>query len=197
MGSNTEKTGNNALQMPSLETLIDVIDQQAGLVPHPYASEGGAASTDKENEEQKKKQRQYLRFSLNETTFALPLKNALQIDYLPEITPLPNLPRWVRGICNLHGQIYSVVELKPVFRLAQENANPIRKLILIKSKDIQIAVLVDGISGILNIDMKKQKKKAPMSLHPSCGPFIRNVVDTGRQTIHLLNVDELMAALAV
>jgi purine-binding chemotaxis protein CheW len=197
MASNAEKTGNEAFQVPALETLIDVINQQVDLVPHPYAKEGFAASAEKENEEQKKKRRQYLRFYLNQTTFALPLQNALQIDYLPEITPLPNLPRWVRGICNLRGQIYSVVELKHVLRLAQENAKPVMKLILMKSKDIQTAVLVDRISGTLNVDVHKQKKEVSMSLHPSCARFIRSVVDTGKRTIHLLDVDELMAALAV
>jgi purine-binding chemotaxis protein CheW len=167
------------------------------LVPHPYATEGFAASASKEDEKKKKKRRQYLRFYLNETTFALPLKNALQIDYLPEITPLPNLPRWVRGICNLRGKIYSVVELKQVLCLAQENAKPIRKLILMKSKDIQTAVLVDRIFGTLTVDGHKQKKEVSMSLHPSCARFIRSVVDAGTRKIHLLDVDELMAALAV
>jgi purine-binding chemotaxis protein CheW len=197
MGSNAEKTGNDALQVPSLETLIDVIDRQVDLVPHPYATEGFAASADKEKEVKNKKHRSYLRFYLNETTFALPLQNTLQIEYLPEITPLPNLPRWVRGICNLRGQIYSVVELKQVFCLAQEVAAPIRKLIVMKSKDIQTAALVDRISGTLNVDVHKQKKKVPMSLHPSCARFIHNVVDTGARTIYLLDVDELIAALAV
>jgi purine-binding chemotaxis protein CheW len=197
MASNAEKTGNDAVQVPVLETLIDVIGRQVELAPHSYVSEGVAACADEHIEEQNKKRRQYLRFYLNETTFALPLQNALQIDYLPEITPLPNLPRWVRGICNLRGQIYSVVELKQVLRLEQENARPVGKLILITSEDIQTAVLVDRISGTLNADVHTQKKEVSMSLHPSCARFIRSVVDTGTHTIHLFDVDELMAALAV
>ncbi|MGD9007073.1 MAG: chemotaxis protein CheW [Desulfobacteraceae bacterium] len=197
MTFNAEKTGGDAFQVPALETLIDVIDRQVDLVPHPYATDGFAVSAGKDDEKQKKKRRQYLRFYLNETTFALPLKNALQIDYLPEITPLPNLPRWLQGVCNLHGQIYSVVELKQVLRLAQENAMPVRKLVLMKSKDIQTAVLVDRISGTLNVDVHKLKKEVSMSLHPSCARFIRSVVDTGTRTIHLLDVDELVAAMAV
>lgn len=197
MGFNAEKVDNDSHQVPPLETLIDVIDRQVDLVPHPYATEGFAATSDKEDEEQKKKRRQYLRFYLNEMTFALPLQNALQIDYLPDITPLPNLPRWVRGICNLHGQIYSVVDLKQILRLDHENVKPIRKLILVKGKDIQTAILVDRISGTLNVDVHKETKEVSMSLHPSCARFIRNVVDTGARTIHLLDIDELIAALEV
>lgn len=197
MGSDAQKTSNDALQVPSLETLIDVIDRKVGLVPHPYATDGFAVSAGKEEKAKKKKGRQYLRFYLNETTFALPLKNALEIDYLPEITPLPNLPSWVRGICNLRGKIYSVVELKQVLRLGQENANPIRKVILMKNKDIQTAVLVDRISGTLNVDVHKLKTEVSMSLHSSCARFIRSVIDSGDRAIHLLDVDELMAALAV
>lgn len=197
MGSDAEKTGNDALQMPSLEALIDVIDRQVDLVPHPYATKGFAVTADKEDEEQKKKGRQYLRFFLNETTFAFPLQNTLEIDYLPEITPLPNLPRWVRGICNLRGNIYSVVDLKQVLRLAPVNPDPIRKLILMKNKDIQTAVLVDRISATLNVDVHRHKTEAAMSLHPACARFVRSVIVSGARTIHILDIDELMAALAV
>lgn len=197
MGSDTEKTGREALQMPSLEALIDVIDRQVDRVPHPYATEGFAVSAGKADEEQKKKGRPYLRFYLNETIFAFPLQNALEIDYIPEITPLPNLPRWVRGICNLRGNIHSVVDLKQVLRLAPVNADPIRKLILMKSKDIQTAVLVDRISGTLNVDIHRHKTETAMSLDPACARFIRSAVVSGARTIHLLDVEELMAALTI
>lgn len=197
MGSDTEKTGHHTLQMPSLETLIDIIDRQVDRVPHPYATEGFALSADKEDEAQKKKGRQYLRFYLNATTFAFPLQNALEIDFLPEITPLPNLPQWVRGICNLRGNIFSVVDLKQVLRLAPVNPEPLRKLILMKSKDIQTAVLVDRISGTLNVDIHRHKTETAMSLHPACARFVRSVIVSGARTIHLLDIDELMAALAV
>lgn len=197
MGSGAENKGNDALQMPSLEALIDIIDRQADRVPHPYATKGFAVSADKEDEGQKKKARPYLRFYLNETTFAFPLQNALEIDYLPEITPLPNLPHWVRGICNLRGNIFSVVDLKLVLRLAPVNTEPIRKLILMKSRDIQTAVLVDRISATLNIDVQRHKTEAAMSLHPACARFVRSVIVSGARTIHILDIDELMAALAV
>jgi purine-binding chemotaxis protein CheW len=197
MGSDAEKTGQHALQMPSLEALIDVIDRQVDRVPHPYAPEGVAVSTDKEDEAQKKKGRQYLRFYLNDMTFAIPLQNTLEIDYLPEITPLPNLPRWVRGICNLRGNIFSVVDLKRVLELAPVNAEPIRKLILMKSKDIQTAVLVDRISGTVNIDVDRHKTETAMPLHPASASFVSSAIVSGTQTIHLLDIDELMAALVV
>lgn len=197
MGFDAAKTGNDALQMPSLEALIDVIDRHVDRVPHPYATEGFAVSADKEDREKNKKGRQYLRFFLNETTFAFPLQNALEIDYLPEITPLPNLPRWVRGICNLRGNIFSVVDLKQVLRLPPVEAEPISKVILMKSKDIQTAVLVDRISATLNIDVHRHKSEAAMSLHPACARFVRSVLVSGARAIHILDVDELMAALAV
>lgn len=197
MDFDAEKSGNKAFQVPSLEALLEVIDSQVDLVPHPYSMEGFAVSADRESEARKKKGRQFLRFYLNETTFAFPLQNALEIDYLPEITPLPNLPRWVRGICNLRGNIFSVVDLKQVLRLEPVNQEPIRKLILMKSKDIQTAILVDRISGTLNVDVHRHKTETTMSLHPACARFVRSVVVSGERTIHLLDVDELMAALAV
>lgn len=197
MGTNAGKTGKNVLQVPPLDELIDVINRQVDRLPHPYATEGFAVSADKKDEAQKKKGRQYLRFNLNETAFALPLQNALEVDYIPEITPLPNLPLWIRGICNLRGTIFSVVELKQMLHMTPVNSEPIRKLILMKGKDIQTAILVDKISGTFNVDFQQHKTEAAMSLHPSCARFVRSATVLGARMIHLLDVDELMAALAI
>lgn len=197
MESDAKQTGHHALQVPSLEALIDGIDRQVNRVPHPYETGGVAVAAEDGDEAQKKKGRHYIQFNLNATTFALPLQNALEIDYLPEITLLPNLPHWVQGICNLRGDIFSVVDLKQVLHLAPMNIETIRKLILMKSKDIQTAILVDRIAGILHVDILQNKTEAAMSLHPSCARFIRSVTVSGTRTIHLLDADELMAALVV
>ena len=197
MGSRIEKAGTETNRTPSLETLIDTINRQVDGLPHPYATNGFAVLAGQGDEARKRKHRPYIRFHLNETVFALPLQNALEIDYLPEITPLPNLPHWVRGICNLRGNIFSVVELKQVLRMAPVNTRPVTKLILLKSRDIQTAILVDRISGILNVDIHLQATEAAMSLHPACARFIRSVLVADARTVHLLDADELMAAVAV
>jgi chemotaxis signal transduction protein len=66
-----------------------------------------------------------------------------------------------------------------------------------KSNAVQTAILVDRISGMLNVDMRQPLSRTAVSLHPSCAGFVRGALVSGAQTVHLLDVDALMAALAV
>jgi chemotaxis signal transduction protein len=81
--------------------------------------------------------------------------------------------------------------------MAPVDEKPVRKLIMMKCKEIQTAVMVDSISGTLHADVQKQKTEVPMSLHSSCARFIYSTIDTGVRTIHVLDVEELMTMLAV
>ena len=61
--------------------------------------------------------RQYIKFLLDEIVLGIPLTNALEIEQLSEITPLPSLPPWIPGICNIRGEIISVVDLRGFFQM--------------------------------------------------------------------------------
>ncbi|KJS33638.1 MAG: hypothetical protein VR64_02620 [Desulfatitalea sp. BRH_c12] len=179
----------------ALAELIKAIDRQADQVPQTLVAEGfevlGSFSA-----REYKRGRQYVRFYLNNTAFALPLKNALEIDYLPEVTPLPNLPRWVEGICNLRGTIVSVVDLKQILRL-EEGSHAVRKLILISNEDISTAIIVEKVAGMLfDDDAHKPIDKSAMTTAPFLH-FVQEIIAYDGQPVYLLDVDVLMTALAI
>ncbi len=197
MGFNSKNNHKRTDTSLSLEALIKAIDRQVDQVPHPYAAEGFAAYLDSGTEEHKNKGQQYIRFLLNKTAFALPLPNATEIDYLPEVTPLPNLPQWVLGICNLRGDIVSVVDLKQILHLESGGAGTAKKLILIRNDNISTAIIVDKVMGILSIGDQHNQIDSDLMENKVFSKFIQKVIGLGRQTVHLLDVDVLMTAIEI
>jgi twitching motility protein PilI len=57
-------------------------------------------------------------FRLGSTRCALPIDRVFEIAEVPRITPVPNLPPWVRGVANLRGDVLAVIDLRAFVGLA-------------------------------------------------------------------------------
>ena len=195
MEINTSKPPRRAGRAPSLEALVSDIDRQLDQVPSLSTTEGIAAFMGGCAENyQRKTEEQYIRFFLGSIVFALSLQNTLEIDYVPEIIPLPNLPQWVQGICNLRGDIVSVVDLRLILHLKPAKNDSPQKLILIRDKDVSTAIIVDGIAGMLPADAQDKGK---MPADATFSKFVKKILISGRQTVHLIDLDALMPAIKI
>ena len=63
-------------------------------------------------------------FELNDLVLGIPMVNVHEIQRLPKITFLPNVPEWVLGVANLRGQIVSVVDLGQLLDLKSTERTP-------------------------------------------------------------------------
>jgi purine-binding chemotaxis protein CheW len=52
-----------------------------------------------------------LTFEIGHRFYGVPAMSVQELFFLPKITPLPNLPRWMIGVINLRGNILPVVDL--------------------------------------------------------------------------------------
>ena len=96
----------------------------------------------------------YLAFDLSGATYALPLARVREVDRLPSITPLPNVPAWVLGAANLRGEIISVVDLAAFLGLAPRGAtgqSPIRRdarLLAVRAGGMEAGLVVERLRDI-------------------------------------------------
>lgn len=182
---------------PPLEVLIGAIDRQIDQVPHPYVAEGFEALLGDVEKAYKNQGRQYIRFLLDNTAFALPLQNALEIDYVPEITQLPNLPSWIIGVCNLRGDIVSVVDPKQIIGLKATGVDSTKKLILIRDEDISTAILVDKLEGTFLVDHLDNETDTIPTENTVRSKFVQRVVLKEHKKIHLMDVTALIKAIRI
>jgi chemotaxis signal transduction protein len=180
---------------PSLDDLIQQIDQRIDKVVHPYAADGFEAFLGSQLGVFKKRGQQYIIFKLCDIEFALPLKNATEIGHTPDITPLPNLPQWVVGICNIRGDIVSVVDLKQIFQLDPDTINTALNLIIIHDDELSTAVLVEKIIGVFFDGDYDQELENKSTMDKTYSHFIQSVFVSEQRRINLLNVKSLISAL--
>ena len=197
MERSPHKNHKSADASPSLETLINAIDEQVNQIPKPSTAEGFAAFLGGRPEDYQQPGKRYIQFIIDGTIFAIPLKNTLEIDYVPDITSLPNLPKWVLGICNLRGDIVSVVDLKKIFKVTSNDVAAAKKLMLIRKEEIRTAIVVDAIAGILMIHEQEDQIDLPPAGDKPFAGYIKKTFVSDRRPVHLLDLDALMTAIKI
>jgi purine-binding chemotaxis protein CheW len=94
---------------------------------------------------------QYLVFSLLEREFAFKAEHIQGVERLVDVTPIPNIAPWIRGVINLRGSIASVVELRSFLDMEQLPYNPRTRLLSVQYNEMVICLVVDGVSEMVPI----------------------------------------------
>lgn len=111
-----------------------------------------------------RKKKPYISFVLGKTEMALSIKSIQEIGYLPPITPLPNLPPWIKGIVQIRGEILSVVDFTILFGLKEKQGVGLNQsYILFKHQEFKFCLMANRITGVINIDEQRDKLESYVS----------------------------------
>lgn len=138
----------------------------------------------------------YISFDLGRHEMALPLSAMQEIGEMPTITPLPHLPRWIRGIVQIRGEILSVVDFQRLFHLREERRGSLKRFyILFRQDDFRFCLLVNRITGILNVDGQHDRLEPcgqeEESVYAELLEFVRGVLVQEGRRIFLLDSQTL------
>ena len=92
-------------------------------------------------------------FTLGGSRYAAPLLQVLAIDRVPPVTPIPNLPLFVKGVTNIRGDIVALLDLRTLLGITPpENRERERMMIVRPGPSAPAAALVvDDVTGIASV----------------------------------------------
>jgi purine-binding chemotaxis protein CheW len=89
-------------------------------------------------------------FRLGEALYGIDVRQVQSVSALPALTPVPHAPPAVRGLVNLRGQVYLVLDLKSLLGLGETQPGPLTRLVLFKSAlGDPFGVLVDRVGDVV------------------------------------------------
>jgi purine-binding chemotaxis protein CheW len=167
-----------------LETLVAELDQENQPVLNDdmfvEPSSGPAAQPDS-----------CIVFLLAETRYAIPIRNVLEMDAVPHITAVPNVPGFVRGVTNLRGEIVVVLDLRTLLRLAPAETAERGRILIVRTKDQQTAALaVDEVRGTTGLALAKLAQPSS-PIHDTVTPLLLGVGEHQNHVLNVLDVDKL------
>ena len=147
-------------------------------------------------------QSQFLTFTLREETFAIGILNIKEILEYGQLTPVPMMPNYIRGVINLRGAVVPVVDLGARFGDMPSEITKRTCIVIIEGIVIievatdegeqDIGVVVDSVTEVLEIP------DHDIEPAPSFGARIRTDFISGMGKINgefviILNVDRVLS----
>jgi purine-binding chemotaxis protein CheW len=93
----------------------------------------------------------FLTFYVGDEVYGIEIYHVTEIIGIQDITEVPGLPDYIRGIINLRGKIIPVIEVRFRFKKKAVPYNDRTCIIVIDIKDISVGLIIDSVSEVLNI----------------------------------------------
>lgn len=107
------------------------------------------------------------------------------------ITKIPYTPDFIKGIINLKGDFYTVINLKKFINIEyEENQTKEAKLIVLDSTELKLAFLVDDIIDIINISEDLIEHKTDALLDKL---YIKEEAYIDGKVYNILNIEKLIS----
>jgi purine-binding chemotaxis protein CheW len=144
-----------------------------------------------ESEEDTQKDR-YLTFSLDKESYGIEIRYVTEIIGIQAITPIPELPEYVKGIINLRGKIIPVLDVRLRFKKEPKAYNDRTCVIVVDIMDLSIGLIVDHVSEVLSIQ-EQDIVNPPQMNKESVNRYIKGIGKVGNEVKLLLNCEKLLA----
>lgn len=197
-GSNKKKPRNNASKKAKRESLTTPQEDEAFLSPDIEAGEMQSDDTTDEMAEAAQdadeEKIELLAFKLSNEEYVLDINRIKEIIRPVEITRVPRVPLYIKGIISLRGVIVPVYNLKNRLGLSEANefSNDSQKRILIVNFDEElIGIIVDAVTGVVKIN-EDIIEPTPQIIKGVDAEYLKGVARTNNRLLILLNLDRVL-----
>jgi purine-binding chemotaxis protein CheW len=94
----------------------------------------------------------YLTFAVGKEHYGIEIKFVTEIIGIQEITSIPELPAYIKGIINLRGKIIPVMDVRLKFKKDAIEYNDRTCIVVVDIKNISIGLIVDKVAEVISIE---------------------------------------------
>jgi len=144
-----------------------------------------------EEDDEDTQEDKFLTFVLSREEFGIEIRYVMEIIGMQNITEVPDVPRYIKGVINLRGKIIPVMDVRLRFEM-EERAYDERTCIIVICIDEQsVGLIVDRVSEVLDIP-KSDIEPPPKGKRGENSRFIQGVGKAGEHVIIILNAHQLL-----
>jgi purine-binding chemotaxis protein CheW len=98
----------------------------------------------------------HLTFVLGHECYGVPVLKVREIIRLCDITPVPQMPDYIKGVLNLRGKIIPVADLRLKFRLASDKNTDLTCIVVVQvslpdKTNTLMGLIVDAVEEVINL----------------------------------------------
>ncbi|MGD0796900.1 MAG: chemotaxis protein CheW [Acidobacteriaceae bacterium] len=138
----------------------------------------------------------YLIFHLGSEEFGTEVLKVREIMGLQDITTVPQVPPYVKGVINLRGKVIPVIDLRIKFALPPEEYTARTCIIVVRTRqhdeDLMIGMIVDGVVEVLNL-LASDIEDTPDFGPGVVTPYLKGMAKIKGKVKILLDIDQVLS----
>lgn len=91
---------------------------------------------------------QYVEFGIENEQYAIRIQDIHEIIKIQNITPIPNMKNFVKGVINLRGTIVPVISLRCLFDMAEAEVTKSSRIVVVHHHEEAIGIMVDYVNKV-------------------------------------------------
>lgn len=131
-------------------------------------------------------------FKLCNELYGVDIGKVVGIERQQNVVRVPNTVDYIKGIINLRGEIIAVYDLRQKFGLPAAENQAEQQFIIVKVRDSKVALEVDGVDEIHNVEEGDAFPMPAIVLNEQTGYF-KEVIKTDKGLIVTLDADYLFS----
>ena len=138
----------------------------------------------------------YLTVAIDSEAYGLAVLKVREIIRLQKVTPVPQLPDYVKGVINLRGRVIPVVDLRLRFGMKADITE--RTCIVVvqvkhSDRELLMGVIVDSVEEVANLTKEQIEPTPDFGVRIDTAHLLGMAKTSGR-VVMLLDLDRVMAA---
>ncbi|MDC7224402.1 MAG: chemotaxis protein CheW [Spirochaetales bacterium] len=146
---------------------------------------------------EEKKINQYLTFTVSEEAYALNVLNVREVLEFSQLSKVPRMPDFMRGIINLRGSIVPVIDLKLKFGLGKTEKTIDTSIIVcemvMEEETIVMGLLTDSVKEVIDLD-ETEIEPTPYVGAKIDTAFIYGMGKKDEEFLIILNMEKILSA---
>lgn len=128
-------------------------------------------------------------FELSDEDYAVEIDHVKEIKRSDEkeITPIPNVPKFIKGITNIRGQVVPVIDLEEKFDIPEKEN---KYIVILELHGATMGMLVDDVEEVMEVSnsrIKESPKILERKIHTN---YMKGVAVMGDRLIIILDLEE-------
>lgn len=139
-----------------------------------------------------KTERQLVIFNVNNEAFGVDIGTVHEIISMQDITRVPGVPDFVKGVINLRGKVIPVVDLRSKFCFPSAEQTKDNRIVVIGVNGQDIGVIVDAVTQVIRIPV--DSVVPPNSVISTAdSEYLMGIAKLDKRLVILLDMDKILS----
>ncbi|NHN34489.1 chemotaxis protein CheW [Paenibacillus agricola] len=94
-------------------------------------------------------QEQYVEFGIETEQYAIRIQDIHEIIKIQDITQIPNVLPYVKGVINLRGKIVPVISLRSLFKMGEQAYTKTTRIVVVHHQEDKVGIIVDRVNKVV------------------------------------------------